>query len=372
QTQPEGDNKYAQDNSVYPVLETLAEGSVVEMKVVMSTYHWGHLEFFVCNADDLPGGPDGPVTQSCFNKYPLDRADDDGDASPIDPDHPGRYYVDPPCRAAETDQSKPEGTSTGDVVTARYQLPKGLTCERCTIQMVYYTGNSCYHPGYEGFNPPSWPSECAPNKEDWITLDPGMCGVGDSYPEEFWNCADVSITSGGSTGPSPKPELAPAPTAPEPEPEATEPMPEPTAEPLEMDDSPSYSSGTDKYPPSYESMEGESMEGESMESGSMESESMEGGSIEGESTSTDSELSTMSSPETERSTKRKPEKSGKRTETQTDEERAEPFSEDVDGGCSAVWEKCGGTDWDGPTCCDDGAECVGRGDYFAQCIPVGQ
>ena len=40
QTQPEGDNKYAQDNSVYPVLETLAEGSVVEMKVVMSTYHW--------------------------------------------------------------------------------------------------------------------------------------------------------------------------------------------------------------------------------------------------------------------------------------------------------------------------------------------
>lgn len=40
QTQPEGENRYAQDNSMYPVLETLAEGSVVEMKVVMSTYHW--------------------------------------------------------------------------------------------------------------------------------------------------------------------------------------------------------------------------------------------------------------------------------------------------------------------------------------------
>ena len=40
QTQPEGTNKYAEDNSVYPVLETFQEGSVVEMKVVMSTYHW--------------------------------------------------------------------------------------------------------------------------------------------------------------------------------------------------------------------------------------------------------------------------------------------------------------------------------------------
>ncbi|CAN0016431.1 unnamed protein product, partial [Sphacelaria rigidula] len=197
QTQPEGTNRYGQDNSVYPVLETLAEGSVVEMKVVMSTYHWGHLEFFLCNAEDLPDGPDSPVTQSCFNRYPLDRAEDDGDASPIDPNHPGRYYVDPPCRAAETDQSKPDGTDSGHVVTARYQLPKGLTCERCIIQMVYYTGNSCHHPGYEEFNPPSWPSECAPNKENWITTEPGLCGgEDDKYPEEFWNCADVSIKSG--------------------------------------------------------------------------------------------------------------------------------------------------------------------------------
>ena len=24
----------------------------------------------------------------------------------------------------------------------------------------------------------------------------GMCGDGDAYPEEFWNCADIEITSG--------------------------------------------------------------------------------------------------------------------------------------------------------------------------------
>ena len=58
-------------------------------------------------------------------------------ASPIDPDHPGRYYVDPPCRADETDQTKPDGAHDGYVVTGRYKLPEGLTCNRCIVQMVY-------------------------------------------------------------------------------------------------------------------------------------------------------------------------------------------------------------------------------------------
>lgn len=69
--------------------------------------------------------------------YPLTRVEDDSDASPIDNNHPGRYYVDPPCRESETDQTKPEGSASGYVVTGRYQLPEGLTCERCIVQMVH-------------------------------------------------------------------------------------------------------------------------------------------------------------------------------------------------------------------------------------------
>lgn len=97
----------------------------------------GHLEFFICNAADLAAGEDSVVTQECFNKYPLTRAADDGDASPIDPNYPGRYYVDPPCREDETDQTKLPGAEKGPVNTARYQLPEGLVCDRCTIQMIY-------------------------------------------------------------------------------------------------------------------------------------------------------------------------------------------------------------------------------------------
>lgn len=92
---------------------------------------------FICNADDLSGGPDSTVTQTCFNKYPLDRAADDTDAGPIDPAFPGRYILDPMCRAQETDQEIVPGATPGQVVTARYQLPSELTCDRCVVQMVY-------------------------------------------------------------------------------------------------------------------------------------------------------------------------------------------------------------------------------------------
>lgn len=97
----------------------------------------GHLEFFICNAADLEDGEDSVVTQECFNMHPLTRAADDGDASPIDPNYPGRYYVDPPCREDETDQTKLPEAEKGPVNTARYQLPEGLVCNRCIIQMIY-------------------------------------------------------------------------------------------------------------------------------------------------------------------------------------------------------------------------------------------
>lgn len=83
------------------------------------------------------------VTQECFNKYPLTRAPGDGvdrGNSPIDPNHPGRYYADPPCRENETEQYEEEEywrAAGGYVMTMNYQLPVDLTCERCVLQMWY-------------------------------------------------------------------------------------------------------------------------------------------------------------------------------------------------------------------------------------------
>lgn len=40
QTAAETSNKYGRENSHYPVMETYAEGGILEVKVVVSTYHW--------------------------------------------------------------------------------------------------------------------------------------------------------------------------------------------------------------------------------------------------------------------------------------------------------------------------------------------
>lgn len=108
-----------------------------------SPSYQGHVEYFLCCAADLDD-PDGVVTQSCFNKHPLDRAEDDSFNSPVDTNYPGRFYIDPPCRGAEVDQTRPElegVLNEGNVAHVRYKLPD-IVCEHAILQMAYreYTG----------------------------------------------------------------------------------------------------------------------------------------------------------------------------------------------------------------------------------------
>ncbi|CAM9160118.1 unnamed protein product [Hapterophycus canaliculatus] len=187
-------NTYSTPNSEWEVLDTFVSGQEIEIDVVVVYYHWGHVEFFICDTADLD--PDDVVTQECLNKYPLTRAPDANAASPIDPNYPGRYYMDPPCRKDEVEQNVgvwvPEDPYN---VRMRYLLPD-ITCDHCVLQMHYMSGDRCRHVGVDEFNPPSWNSACAPKKEDWIVLDTGsICGQGGGYPEEFWACSDFAIVS---------------------------------------------------------------------------------------------------------------------------------------------------------------------------------
>ncbi|CAM9871103.1 unnamed protein product, partial [Scytosiphon promiscuus] len=186
---------YSTPNSEWEVLDTFVSGQEIEIDVVVVFYHWGHLEFFICDTADLDD-PDDVVTQECFNKYPLTRTPDANAASPIDPDYPGRYYMDPPCRKDEVEQNVGVWVPQDPYnVRMRYLLPD-IECEHCVLQMHYMSGDRCRHIGVDEFNPASWNSDCAPNKEDWIDLDTGsICGQGGSYPEEFWACSDFAITS---------------------------------------------------------------------------------------------------------------------------------------------------------------------------------
>ncbi|CAM9764793.1 unnamed protein product [Ectocarpus sp. 12 AP-2014] len=213
QTKPSGSNTYSTASSNWEPLAMYRSGQVLEFVIVMNAHHWGHLEFFICNADN---DPDGIPTQECFNEYPLTRAEGDDDNSPIDPNFPGRYYCDPTCRGktGEVDQTKPPHAISGENMKMRYVLPD-VECSHCIMQMVYHTGNTCYHIGYEEFNPPSWPSACAPNKEDWVDTTGEACGQGGYYPEEFWACSDFSIAR-DTTPPSPTPSVETIPPVNEP------------------------------------------------------------------------------------------------------------------------------------------------------------
>lgn len=186
-------NVYGMANSNYPILTEFQEGSEFQVKVVVSTYHWGHIELNLCDAS---GMEDSKVTDECLSKYPLTRAPAEMEP-PIDPLHPGRYFLDPPCRAEETDQSfDTGGAEGGDIVTMTFNLPKDLTCERCVLQMMYYVSNACVHPGYMEFESSDWPAGCAPTKDDWISSGMAVCGTeGTNYVEEFASCSDISIIS---------------------------------------------------------------------------------------------------------------------------------------------------------------------------------
>lgn len=68
---------------------------------------------------------------------PLTRAEGDDVNSPIDPAYPGRYYVNPPCHVTEHPEALPDGAQEGYVINMQYQLPEGLTCDHCVLQMVH-------------------------------------------------------------------------------------------------------------------------------------------------------------------------------------------------------------------------------------------
>ncbi|CAM9090943.1 unnamed protein product, partial [Laminaria digitata] len=242
-TPQSGDNNkiiYSTPNEEWHVLETYDSGSIIDIDVIFTNYHWGHIEFFLCCTSDMKN-PSGVVTQSCFNKYPLDRAEDDSFNSPVDPNYPGRYYIDPPCRKDETDQTRPklEGVlNDGHVTHMRYKLPD-ISCDHAVLQMAYHSGKGCKSPGYDEFNPKSWPSKCAPNKEDWIETSSAECRKpGAKYGNVFWQCSDIALRKFDDTLPrTPTPHM-PVRSTPDPD------TPAPTTSPAEDCPTPDTSSPT--------------------------------------------------------------------------------------------------------------------------------
>jgi hypothetical protein len=169
-----------------PSISTLpvyAPGAEFGMTIQITAHHRGHFEFRLCDAALLSDPT--TVTWACLNQNVLQRVSVPGEVSPVDVNHPERYYLEPEC--------SPNYNKT---IFMKYRMPANVTCERCVIQWWWITGNSCNAPDYANRSPQ--PAHVASGCQWW---EPNLPACSTTYPEEFWNCADVRLVSG--TGPQP-------------------------------------------------------------------------------------------------------------------------------------------------------------------------
>ncbi|KAK3288067.1 hypothetical protein CYMTET_4447 [Cymbomonas tetramitiformis] len=190
---------------VPPLQATYAKGALVEVDFVIHAHHKGHVELHLC--------PESMTTnQECFDAHPLTFVADllcDEPAQP-DPSFPERGYLCP-----YNGQTQNGGPITGMPYRHVYRLPEGVQCERCLLQWYYLTANSCAPPGYRNYAFP---------QATWFQTSLPDCGIipedGVGGPEQFWNCADVSISNNELT---PSPSLTPAPPSASHPPQASSP-----------------------------------------------------------------------------------------------------------------------------------------------------
>jgi len=189
---------------------TYVAGSVVEFKVGVSTHHWGHYEFRICDKALDESLASAEAGQTCLNTWLLERAPRNnlcgnsfaGDCQRINPRHPERWYLPPPGFVDEMatpdweDSSGKPLHANNEVHSMRFIIPSDLVCEHCTLQWYYATGNTCaYDADYFSFDPgfKFWSHYGAA----WATCDNSCCGsqATNLWGEEFWNCADIKVVS---------------------------------------------------------------------------------------------------------------------------------------------------------------------------------
>eukprot|EP00041_Stephanoeca_diplocostata_P016952 m.336572 g.336572 ORF g.336572 m.336572 type:complete len:454 (-) comp20539_c0_seq3:6354-7715(-) len=197
-----------------PITQNYTQGQTIDIELTIRTHHRGHMEMFLCDMSQVTTA-EGVVTQECLNQYPLRRDPTDNAISPVDTrdGYEGRYYLEPVCAYTQSGGTREQyNTSlTGaaswslqqpqSLIRAKYLLPENLTCTHCVLQMWWITGNSCNAPGYRTFNWPSTYSTCSGDGPGMGWWGPSLsdCTAGFTYPEEFWNCADIAITGSGGT-----------------------------------------------------------------------------------------------------------------------------------------------------------------------------
>lgn len=140
-------------------------GDTIRVKGRLTANHLGYMSYFLCALPPNSMGGAGEkavLTDQCFNRNPL-RVQQDGTWGT-------RFYVSGKLGEFENVVKLPD-----------------FECPRCVLRWYYITGNSC--------TPPGTPAK-------WASPNLGVCGTGIANPEEFWNCADITLLKKGSPLPA--------------------------------------------------------------------------------------------------------------------------------------------------------------------------
>lgn len=195
-----------------PYAATYKAGQEVGFQIDVHTHHNGFFEFFICNVDKCGGD----ISEKCFKgghcrqlmraEVPECESKKSMHCSPIDPDYPGRWIM--PCRVgAHVGEHFMGGAGADKGKYMKYKLPEGFACQNCVMQWYWASANSCNPPGFkeyfDKYPMEAW-GECPGDGGAKGARNPNLatCG-GPTFPEEFWNCADVRVNANGAAGDAP-------------------------------------------------------------------------------------------------------------------------------------------------------------------------
>jgi hypothetical protein len=202
QAQPrehEAGGKYAANTA--PVA-TYTQGGAIKLAVAISTDHGGRFSYRICRyTPGTPAEERAQLTQGCLDKYRLVSAGCRREravavessaraAQPFGPRFFASAQVQAYVKGAQAPGSKyyymGNASESGEYMRRlrhTFRLPRTLTCDgrtaKCVLQWYWQTGNSCTPPG---------------TPKRYANAHLSICGTPEaSYPEEYWNCADISI-----------------------------------------------------------------------------------------------------------------------------------------------------------------------------------
>lgn len=204
---------FSEECEGYPVLSGLKPGSVINLQMQSTAHHQGFFEFFLCDTTTCGGD----MSRSCFETnqcVALERqphgsceSGNDVECGPIDKNYSNRWYIGCPQYpflwggTSEMTEDQTLGGSNGKMA---YKIPNDFSCgDACVLQAYWATANVCNPPGLKDYfdyqysigNLGNWKG-C---KGDGATAggyspDYDLCGEKEKFPEEFWNCMDISMS----------------------------------------------------------------------------------------------------------------------------------------------------------------------------------